>query len=313
MARLLVTGASGLLGANFMLEAVEKHDVVGLYHIHPIKHERVRTVQAHLNSQGSVKRLIEAVCPEWIINCAAATNLDLCEERQDWAFRLNRDLPGWVAQEAQAFGARLVHISTDAVFDGEKGNYKESDAPAPISVYGESKLAGELAVTSANPEALIVRTNIYGWNAQPKQSLAEFFLARLEIGEQCPGFMDAFITPILVNDLATMILKMLEEGFHGIHHVSGGECLSKYDFGILVAEVFGLNKELVVPSSVAKANLKAPRSKMLCLDCSKTSQALQETLPSVVEGLSRLKNLRENGYRARLIQMSGGKNGRKRN
>jgi dTDP-4-dehydrorhamnose reductase len=313
MVRLLVTGASGLLGANLILEAANTHEVVGLYHSHPIKHESVRAIQADLNSQVSVKRLIDTVHPDWIINCAAATNIDLCEDKPEWAFHLNRDLPGWVAQEAQAFGARLVHISTDAVFDGEVGNYKESDDPSPINQYGRSKLAGESAVKSANPEALIVRTNIYGWNAQPKQSLAEFFLAKLENGEQCPGFKDVSITPILVNDLAAVILKILDEGFHGIHHVSGSECLSKYDFGRLVAEVFGLNKELVLPSSLAKADMKAPRSKKLCLDCSKTSQALQQPLPSVVEGLSRFKRLRENGFRTRLIQMSGGKNGRKRN
>lgn len=302
MARLLVTGASGLLGANFMLEAVEKHDVVGLYHSHPIKHERVRTVQAHLNSRDSVRRLIEAVCPEWIINCAAATNLDLCEDRHDWAFRLNRDLPGWVAQEAQVFGARLVHISTDAVFDGEKGNYKESDAPAPISVYGESKLAGELAVTSANPEALIVRTNIYGWNAQPKSSLAEFFLEKLERGEACDGFRDVWITPLLASDLAKAILELLDMDVKGLYHLAGQECVSKYEFGRRLANTFGLDAGLVAPISVDSAGLKAHRSKNLCLDCQAIGEVIDIKLLSLQAGLDRFHRQQDDGTRKELKQ-----------
>lgn len=297
MTRLLITGAGGLLGANLILEALAAgHEVVGVDLDHPVRHRAVTGVQADLSLPGKAMEIFQARRPKWVIHCAAATDVDGCESHPDMAFRLNRDMAGQVAEAAQAVGARLAHISTDAVFQGESGGYREEDRPSPVNVYGQSKLAGELAVAKAHAEGLIVRTNLYGWNAQPKSSLAEWFLMNLEAGKPCPGFTDAWFSPILVNDLGKLLFAMLEAKMAGVYHVAGGECVSKYDFGVRLARVFSLDDHLLEPARLADGPLRARRGRQLCLNVDRAERALGAPLPSVEEGLTRFRDLREAGH-----------------
>jgi dTDP-4-dehydrorhamnose reductase len=108
----------------------------------------------------------------------AATDIEACERDPALAHRLNTEMAQGVARAAAETGARLLHLSTDAVFDGADGSYREDQLPAPLNVYGKTKLAGEAAVSEAHPGALVVRTNFFGWNAKPKVNLAEWFLDR---------------------------------------------------------------------------------------------------------------------------------------
>ncbi len=301
MARLLITGAGGMLGVSLVLEALAAgHRVIAVDHGHPVYHQGVETVVADLAAPGAAEAVLAAARPDWVIHCAAATSVDACEADPGTAFRLNRDMAGQVASAARAVGARLVHISTDAVFDGERGGYTEEDEPHPVNVYGKSKREGELAVLAEDAGALVVRTNIYGWNAQARQSLAEWFLERLEAGERCRGFADVWVAPILVNDLAPLLLKMLDAGLTGIYHVGGGECLSKCEFGVRLAEVFGLDANLIEPVKVGAAGLHAKRPRKLCLDGSKIERALGVRLPTAVDGLERFARLRREGYPPRI-------------
>lgn len=304
MARILLTGASGLLGANLVLEASRRHEVVAVCYQHRIWREGVDVIQADLSHPGVAAEVIASRRPQWVVHCAAATDVDACEASPGMACRLNRDMAREVAEAARSVRARLVHISTDAVFDGKRGGYRESDAARPINAYGKSKLEGERAVAAAHPEALIVRTNFFGWNAQAKRSLAEWFLDRLERGEACPGFVDVWVSPILVSDVGELLLKMMTAGLRGVYHVAGGQCLSKYDFGRMVARVFGLDPDLVRPARVAEAGLGAPRPARLCLDGSKVERELAIRLPGVVEGIERMKRELERGIRSELKLMA---------
>jgi dTDP-4-dehydrorhamnose reductase len=297
MATILITGAGGLLGANLVLDGLASgHRVIGVDHQYPIRHPEADSLAADLCQAGAAESILAAKRPDWVIHCAAATNVDGCEADPAMAFRLNRDMAEAVARGARAAGSRLVHISTDAVFDGERGGYQEEDVPSPINVYGQSKLEGEQAVTAAHQEALIVRTNIYGWNAQDKQSLAEWFLSNLEAGKRCPGFGDVWFSPILVNDLGRLLFAMLEAELTGVYHVSGGECVNKHDFGVRLARIFGLDPSLVEPVGAAQAALRARRGRQLCLNVDRVERALGAPLPTVEEGLTRFRDLRESGH-----------------
>jgi len=301
VARLLVTGASGLLGANLVLTAAGTHEVVAVCHRHPIRLDGVRTICADLSQPGVAGRLFQEELPEWVVHCAAATDVDACEEDPEWADRLNRSMAGEVAVATRGVGARLTHISTDAVFDGEKGNYTEDDVPTPINTYGRTKLAGERAVLEAYPEAMVVRTNIFGWNVQQKQSLAEWFLANLEAGQECNGYEDVWITPILANDLAEILVRMLATGMRGLYHVAGADCVSKYEFGLKLAEVFGLDGSLIRPISVDEAGLKARRPKRLCLRTNKMNMHGREIGGIAIRhGIIRLRDLKTKGESARV-------------
>ncbi len=303
MAHLLITGASGLLGGNLLMQAREQHRVTALYHRNMLHLKGVERVGGDLSRPGEAARIVGSSEPDWVVHCAAATNVDDCERDPERAFRLNRDMARLVAEAAHAIGARFVQISTDAVFDGKRGDYTERDAPNPINVYGRSKLEGEQAVLKADPDALVVRTNLYGWSAQPKDSLAEWFLANLESGNPCYGFADISIAPILATDLADLLLQMLGENLRGHYHVVGGECVSKYEFGVKLAKTFTLKPDVIRSVSVGVAGLAAPRPLRLCLSGEKIEKTLGIRLPGLEEGLGRFKSQRAVNYPEHLKAM----------
>lgn len=295
MARLLITGASGLLGANLVLEARGEHAVTAVAFRHPIHAARVDSFEADLSEPGSAEALFEQVRPEWVIHGAAATNLDRCEADSSWAYRLNRDMAGHVAKAARESGARLVHISTDAVFDGEQGGYSEEALPRPLSVYGDSKLAGEKVVLEACPDALVVRTNLFGWNATDKRSLSEWFLAGLEGKDTLIGFADVEFSPILVNQLGRILFLALQGGLTGLYHIAGSTCLTKYDFGVRLAEATGHSLDHIRPGRVAESGLQAPRAKRLCLNGGKIERDLGIRLPTIDSGIHELIAMKSDG------------------
>jgi dTDP-4-dehydrorhamnose reductase len=184
--RILITGASGLLGINLAVELAQKHTVFGV------------VIQSDLLAQGAVEQALDASQPDWVIHCAALANLDACEADPIRAAQLNTELPGRLAEYVARGGARegkarLVHISTDSVFDGLRGGYTEEDTPNPPGVYSRTKLAGEQAVAAADPSAVIARVNLYGWGITGKRSLAEFFFNNLS-QVSVMGFTDVTFT-----------------------------------------------------------------------------------------------------------------------
>lgn len=304
MAKLLVTGASGLLGANLVLDALSEFEVVGVYHQNAVGCDGAAMIQADLAEPGVARGILEDVRPDWVVHCAAATHVDRCEERPEWAYRLNRDMAAQVAEASQASGAYLVHISTDAVFDGASGGYAEGDEPNPINVYAASKLAGEQAVAGIYPEALIVRTNLFGWNATDKPSLAEWFLKGLEGRETLIGFADVEFNPILVNHLGKALLAAFQQRAAGIYHMAGSTCLSKYDFGVRVAEASGHSADSIRPGALEDIRLRARRSKRLCLDVGKAERELGLRFPRVEAGIREMLAMRDDGRLAKLKAMS---------
>ncbi len=294
--RILVTGASGLLGLNTALEAAREHQVFGQVNSLRLKSTAFRVIQADLLLPDAIQRLLEDTQPDWVIHCAALANVDLCETDPQQAMQMNSEVPRKLAEYVARGGARLLHVSTDAVFDGQSGDYSEQEAPNPLGVYARSKLAGELAVAEANPQAIIARVNLFGWSISGKRSLAEFFFNNLSAQKPCMGFSDVFFCPMLANDLGLVFLKMLEAGLSGLYHTVGSRCLSKYEFGVQIARRFGFDERLVNPTSVQDSGLKAARSPNLTLKTEKLVHALGEPLPNVSTGLDRFYTQYQQGY-----------------
>lgn len=294
--RILITGASGLLGLNLALEAARQHTVFGTVHSHDLNTNLFQVLSADLLAPGALEQILEEAQPDWIIHCAALAMVDACESDPELARKLNTDLPRRLASLVARGGARLVHISTDAVFDGRRGDYSEGDAPNPLSVYAHTKLDGERAVAEAHPGAIIARVNLFGWSLTGKRSLAEFFVNHLTAGKPVMGFTDVYFCPLLVNDLADLLTHMLDKGLSGLYHVVSGECTSKYDFGVRIAHRFGLDASLIQPTSVTQGGLQAARSPRLTLRTDKLASALGMSLPSLSTGLERFYNLYQQGY-----------------
>jgi dTDP-4-dehydrorhamnose reductase len=298
---ILVTGASGMFGANFMLEAQDAGaSVTALYGHHPVKVAGVRSAGANLESPESVETLLREVRPDWIIHAAAMTDVDQCETDARAAYAVNARAAGVLARMAADIGAGFLYVSTDSVFDGVRGGYRESDNTGPVNAYAVSKLEGERLVQTALTRHLVLRTNIYGWNAQPKRSLAEWVLWRLESGQAVPGFCDVVFTPILVNDLSQIMLRMIRENLTGLYHIGSADVCSKYEFACRVASSFDFGVDRVEKSLLESAGLKARRPRNTSLNSTKIQNAVGTPMPTVAAGVERFRQLQANGFVKRL-------------
>jgi dTDP-4-dehydrorhamnose reductase len=294
---LVVTGASGLLGATLLRSAVEQGmETIGLCHEHLIRSPKFRTVRIDLTDKLATRKLLSDLRPSSIVHCAAATNVDWCEDNPKQAEAINARASGYLAESAAELNSRLFYISTDAVFDGKKGDYVETDEVSPLNVYARSKLAGERETLRRNPGSAIVRVNIYGWNAQNKHSLAEWVLKSLEEGKSISGFTDVLFTPILVNDLVSVLLELLRRDLTGVYHVAGSEKISKFDFARRVADTFGFDPGLISPCQVKDLKLKAVRPLDISLDTGKIVAEMNRPMPNIEEGLVAFRKLREQHF-----------------
>ena len=267
--RILVTGASGLLGLNLCLEEVKEHDIYGIVHQTQLANVPFTLIRQDLTKKNTLSKIFNQTKPELVVNCAAMANVDQCEKHPILAAKINSEVPGYLAKNCAERVIPFIHISTDAVFDGEKGNYKETDVPNPLSIYAKTKLEGEKRVLDANPSALIARVNFFGFSVTGRRSLAEFFLRNLISNKRVYGFIDILFSPMYVNDLIDTLFKMVKNKLTGIYHVVSSNHLSKYDFGMLISEKFNLDGSIITPESYLKGNLIAKRSPNLFLDVSK--------------------------------------------
>ena len=284
--KLLLTGISGLLGINFAQEMMDKHEIVGVDR-GKLAHAPFKVLKQDLLDPGAVDSILDSTQPEWLINCAALADLEACEDTPDIAKRLNTDLPRRLARSCKARNIPFVHISTDAVFDGEKdGFYTEEDQPNPKGVYAKTKLEGEWAVLTENPKAIVSRVNFYGWSLGGRRSLAEFFFHNLTNNKSMSGFTDVVFCPMLVNDTARVLVKMLQRGLSGLYHLVGPQAMSKYQFGVEIARKFSLHENEISPKSILSAGLTARRSHNLWLSTHKLSTDLGEDLPDFSTGLN---------------------------
>lgn len=295
MNKLFVTGGSGLLGANIIQTASNKFEVFGSYNNNKVIFENYSLYKIDLTDKKQLK-IIEKLQPDLIIHCAAFVSVDGCEKDLKKAYLHNVVGTENVVNISEKIGNFLIHISTDAVFDGKKGDYSEEDKANPINVYGKTKLQAEEIVGNSNIDHCIIRTNIYGWNKRDKFSLAEWMVSKLENGEELFGFYDVKFTPILVNNLSRALFEIYEKKIKGILNVTGSESCTKLEFAQTVADVFNLNKSLVRQISIDELSLPAKRGKNLSLNIKKAQSLLATKLLNVKDGLQEMKRLKDKGY-----------------
>ena len=212
--KLVVLGARGRLGAALIREFRPKYEVVGFNH-----------AQLDLSNLESVREELGATTFDVLVNAAAFTNVDACETERDRAFRINAEAPGVLAEICNEKDAKLIHFSTDYVFDGQKrAPYTEDDQANPISAYGESKLAGERNVLAAGDEHLVVRVS---WVFGPdRPSFVDAMIKRAQQDEKIDAISDKFSTPTYTHDIANMLPQFFDHGVAGgvLHFANAGEC-----------------------------------------------------------------------------------------
>jgi len=229
-----------------------------------------------------------------VINAVAMASHEACEANPDAARAINALLPEKWAVAAGATGARIVHISTDAVFDGNTGApFSEQDAPAPRSVYGLSKREGEQRVLEANPEAIVLRTNFFGWSPDRATGILDFFETSFRTGKAITGFSDYTVSSLYVGHLVEALTGVVHAGGAGIFHAVASDALSKYDFGLAVADVFGLDPSTMAEGSLEQAHHLVARGRDLSLSTATIEALLGRTMPGSHQGLLMAKAERE--------------------
>ena len=279
--KLLVTGAGGLLGQACVRLASHKHDCVGL------------TRQGlDITDRSAVQSAFARFAPDAVLHCAAYTNVDGAESDPERAMEVNAEGTESVAQAARQAGAKMLYVSTDYVFDGEKQTpYVEDDATNPLSKYAQSKLEGERRVVGVSPgEHLIVRS---GWLYGSGKGFVDWALRRLEAGEVLRAVADQVGSPTWVKDLAEAILVLTEKQLSGTFHVVNHGETDWLGAARILAEHVGMEGSLVESVSMADLVRAAPRPCYSALDVSKfegsTGSRLRswnETLSSYLKGKS---------------------------
>lgn len=285
--KIFITGGSGLAGSRLAEMALARGDEVfsGYAHNRPACG---RGVRLDLLDTDGIRDIIERTRPDAIVHSAALTDVDRCEREKDLAFRMNVEGTRAVAEGARAVGSFLVYVSTDYVFDGRRGLYREGDQTGPVSYYGLSKLLGE---ELSLDQGCVARTCvIYGRRpASGKVNFALWILNSLESGKEISVVTDQFITPTLNSNLAAMLLEAADRQLSGIYHLSGASRVSRYDFACQLADMFELDSRLILPSRMSDLDWLAERPKDSSLDTSKARQMLKNGPLPLNDSLQLLK------------------------
>ena len=275
--RLLVTGGSGLLGHKIVLKALEKgYEVIATYNMHEIPFEKpnLRKVKLDISNTVLLEDLILKTRPEVIIHCAAYTDVDGCEINKLCAWKVNVEATRSIVLAARVTRAYLIYISTDYVFNGEKGLYKENDAPNPVNYYGLTKLIAEQLVVNRDLLYCIVRPSaIYGLGLG-KKNFATFVVEKLSKGEVVKAVVDQYVSPTFNTLLAEALLEIAQLKPVGVFHIAG-ERMSRYDFAVKLDEVLDLPKENIMKANVSDLKWVAKRPRDSSLDISKAASILK--------------------------------------
>jgi dTDP-4-dehydrorhamnose reductase len=280
--KILVTGASGLLGSSIINQATRRgHDVCSTYHTH---NPAIPTsAPIDLTRKDLVEKLILKEKPETVVHTAALTDVDLCEQDPRAAMQVNDLATGNLSRSCHQMGIFLIYVSTDYVFDGKTGKYSESDTPNPINVYGASKLAGEQQVATHCNQFCIARTSVlYGWARLHRPNFATWLYRSLQQGQKISVVADQFASVTLNTQLSRMIIEVAERRSQGTIHLAGNERVSRYDFALRVAEKFRFDTRLIEPIQGSSSKWIAKRPRDSSLNVSKALTELNNK-PSNIE------------------------------
>lgn len=276
--RLLITGGAGYLGSELARQAAGRQwDVVATYFTQRASAAPVALVALDIRDQPAVERVFGEAQPDVIIHTAYRQGgPDLWSTTAEGA--------GVVARAARQVGARLIHMSTDALFDGEReGAYVEQDAPRPITPYGEAKAEAERLVAELHPQALIVRTSLIYGGATPgvhEQLILDAADGRVDLA----FFRDEMRCPVMVDELAAALLELAPKDVSGPLHLAGADVVSRYEFASLVAAAHGRQAQSLRSGLSAESGLRRPRN--CALDCSRAWSLLRTRLRGAREVLS---------------------------
>lgn len=288
MKRLLVVGGSGLLGGNWVQSAKDTNEVHYTYNANFTHFPNATGHSLDVLGQN-LEKTLNRIAPEIIVNCAALADVEKCEIDRNLSKSLNIDVARRLAQWTVNNRSKLVHFSTDQLFDGSEQYYTEFDRTKPLNRYAEDKILSEEQVQSLDPNAIIVRTTFFGWGLTHRQSYSDFILRQLLGNEEIELSDVTYFSPLYVEDLITIVESLINADAKGIFHI-GGERISKYQFGLKIARAFKLSETLIKTKSSYKGKEVAKRPLDMSLKSLRLSDMGISTPLSVDDAIGKLVN-----------------------
>jgi dTDP-4-dehydrorhamnose reductase len=292
--KIIITGSNGLVGQKISsLLALETDYEVLMVSIEKENYQtglRFTYQQLDLANRKETKEIILSFKPNVIINTVAFTNVDECENQREYAWRLNVDVVKNLIICAKVYDIKIIHFSSDYIFDGKNGPYSEDSIPNPISYYGKTKLASENALRESGIKYCIIRTMVlYGYAKIVRENFVLWIIKSLNNNQSINVVTDQTGNPTLVDDIGYGIIKIIKGNRTGIYNMCGSQLMSRYDFAKKVAEVFSLNTNLIKPVSSDYINQSANRPLKSGLICFKTENEMGIKFLNPTQGLNVLK------------------------
>ena len=290
--RILVVGATGMLGQCVIDFYVKKgnYELLSLSVEDKLVNNNVEYLQCDITNRTKIKKHIQSFYPDFIVNATAYTNVDKSESERELAWKINVKGVEYISEAARAIDAHIIHFSTDYIFDGKSGPYSENAVPNPLGYYGRTKLASENALKISGAFYTILRTNVlYGAAPNSRPDFVKWVVNSLKSNNLIRIVTDQINNPTYIEDIVQVISKVIEFGKTGIFNIGGREFLSRYDFTIMIADYFKLNKSLITSILTKELKQEARRPLKSGLITLKAETELGYKPHSIKEALAEMK------------------------
>lgn len=293
--KVLFTGGSGLLATNWAICIANDFEVVLGLHQRYISIPGVGTAWVDMESSTAFSEALEKIQPDIVVHCAGLTNVEKCENDPQLAHHINVELAENVALACKEKNTKLVFISTDHLVSGKKPLVTEEEPVSPMNRYAQTKSEAENRVLAIAKQNLVIRTNFYGWGSNYRDSFSDFIISNLRKGETISLFKDFFYTPILIEELANIVMQLLAHDASGVFNVVGNERISKFEFGVKLAKRFGLDQSLIKAINFSDRKDLIRRPVDLSLSNQKAQNLLNTQFGAIDENINRLYSQEQNG------------------
>ncbi len=246
--RIVIVGANGTLGQRLFefYSALNDVELLPASIEEEFVFDSQSYIQLDISNRNEVKKIIYDFCPDFIINAAAFTNVDKCESERETAWKINVKGVEYLSEAARVLDSHLIHISSDYIFDGKNGPYSENDIPNPLGYYARTKLASENVLKISGTKNTIIRTNVlYGTAKYSRPDFVKWVVDSVRSGKEIKIVDDQFNNPTFIDDLVQAINKIIELRKEGLYNIGGSEVLSRFDFTMIIADFFNLDKSLI--------------------------------------------------------------------
>jgi dTDP-4-dehydrorhamnose reductase len=301
--RTLITGGSGLLALNWACALRDRQRIILGLHRREVSLDGAKAVRINLDSLDELMQQIEVIQPQFVIHAAGLTSVEKCESNSILARELNVSLAINISSVCAKLKIPFAHISTDHLFSGNEAFADENFPTSPVNIYGVTKAEAELRVQDENPDALVIRTNFFGWGTHYRQSFSDFIIRALRAKKKLELFDDVFYSPILVEALALATHDLMALNAKGVFNVVGDQRLSKFDFGQQLAKEFDLDGGLIQASQITRQSLLARRPLDMSLSNKKAVGFLGRDLGTINDYLARLHQQEKNGMAMELEKL----------